>query len=615
MSQENQNDSLKTYELVRRMEGDETPQVMAKVSIHLDESEELAFQPAPESKEEKVDSVELIELQKKYGILMSSLPIGLLIVNENLVVSAEYTDICTDIFGQSDLENKNLLDLLNITDDKRTTISDYLKLFVQTLGEPGTVNPLEILDVVPPATNADDDSEMVEVEKESRQIRIGYQMISQAEDGSAQLLVIIEDLTPLKNINEEIEKSEKKIQSLESIIVDPDLSADLIGELINCVNTASETLSQLSESPDKSELIASLSLSIHKIAGLTSGFGEDHIIDQAEELLSIIQQVLAKEAPDDWQSICETQINELSDNISNMTEMFQDLTGLEIQENPDKKLKIAGQKLTDLAEDLKKMNINADDKSQLMGQINDLKSVSVYDGLSRTARIIQGIIDVTGESAAFSIEDSDVMMDYALAQNLNEPLIHLFMHIIRHNIDEPELRFDRNKVEEANISVSIVEDEDGLIVEMSDDGEGLDAETVKQTIVEKSLMTQEAVDEISDDESLELIFTPGYYDTEDNIQSGMRIDQIKVMVKDELGAEMFVDSEPGEGTTFMIKIPVEISETKVSETVKQVYGYNAGYFYLFEIDADGDCRASKIEKDDVPPPVIQKWMTDGTISE
>jgi Chemotaxis protein histidine kinase and related kinases len=103
--------------------------------------------------------------------------------------------------------------------------------------------------------------------------------------------------------------------------------------------------------------------------------------------------------------------------------------------------------------------------------------------LSRTARIIQGIIDVTGESAAFSIEDSDVMIDYALAQNLNEPLIHLFMHIIKNNIDAPEDRFDRNKVEEANISVSIVEDEDGLVVEMSDDGEGLDAETVKQTIV------------------------------------------------------------------------------------------------------------------------------------
>jgi chemotaxis protein histidine kinase CheA len=613
MSQENQNDSLKTYELVRRINDDEPPQVMAKVSIHLNESEELAFQPAPESKEKQVDSVEFVELQKKYGILMSSLPIGLLIVNENLSVSAEYTDICTEIFGQSDLENKNLLDILNLTEDQRKTISDYLKLFVQTLGEPGTVNPLEILDIIPPATNAEEDSEMVE--KESRQIRIGYQMISQAEDGSAQLLVIIEDLTPIKTANEEIEKTEKKIQSLESIIVDPDLSADLIGELIYCLNTAGEILSKLFESPDNSELISGLSLNIHKIAGLTSGFGEDHIIDKAEELLSTIQQVTAKEASDDWQSICETQINELSDNISNMTEMFQELTGLEIQEKPDKKLKILGKNLSGIAENVKKLNIGSDEKSQLMGQINELKAVSVYDGLSRTARIIQGIIDVTGESAAFSIEDSDVMMDYALAQNLNEPLIHLFMHIIKHNIDAPDDRFDRNKVEEANISVSIVEDEEGLLVEMSDDGEGLDAETVKQTIVEKGLMTQEAVDEISEDESLELIFTPGYYDADDNIQSGKRLDQIQKMVQDELGAEIFVDSEPGEGTTFMIKIPGETSEKTVSETVKQVYGYNAGYFYLFEIDADGDCRASKIDKDDVPPPVIQKWMTDGTISE
>jgi chemotaxis protein histidine kinase CheA len=613
MSWENQNDSLKTYELVRRVDGEETPQVMAKVSIHLDESEELAFQPASEPKVEKVDSVEFVELQKKYDILMSSLPVGLLIVNEKLIVGSEYTEQCEDIFGQSDLENKNLLDLLNVTEEQRTTISDYLELFVQTLGEPGTVNPFEILDIMPlTSSDTDDTSDMAE--KESRQVRIGYQMISQDEDGSAQLLVIIEDLTQVKTANEEVEKTEKKVQSLESIIVDPDLSAELIGDVIHNINTASETLNQLSETPDKSELIASLSLCIHKIAGLLSGFGEDHIIDQAENLLNTIQQVIAKEASDDWQSTCESQLNELSDNISNMTETFQDLTGLEVQEKPDKKLKVVGKKLTDLADGIKSLNIGSDEKAQLMDQVNELKSVYAYDGLSRTARIIQGIIDVTGESAAFSIEDSDVMIDYALAQNLNEPLIHLFMHIIKNNIDAPEDRFDRNKVEEANISVSIVEDEDGLVIEMSDDGDGLDAETVKQTIVEKSLMTQEAVDEIPDDDCLELIFTPGYYDSDDDIQSAMRLDQIQSMVQNELGAEMFVDAEPGEGTTFMIKIS-ETPAVAESKTVKQVYGYNAGYFYLFEIDDAGDCRASKIVKEDVPAPVIQKWKADGTLSE
>jgi len=612
MSQENQNDSLKTYELVRRVEGNEAPQVMAKVSIHLNDSEEIAFQPAPELKEEQVDSVEFVELQKKYGILMSSLPVGLLIVNENLIVGTEYTEICSDIFGQSDLENKNLLDLLNVTDDQRETISNYLKLFIQTLGEPGTVNPIEILDIMPPVLDADDDSDMGE--KESRQVRIGYQMISQAEDGSAQVLVIIEDLTQVKTANEEVEKIEKKVQTLESIIVDPDLSAELLGDLIHCVNTASETLSQLTESPDNTDLIASLSLNIHKIAGLTTGFGEEHVIDQAENLLNIIQQVLASEATDDWLSTCETQLNEISDSISNMTETFQELTGLEVQEKPDKKLKVEGKSLTSLAGNIKDLNVSAEEKSKLMVQINDLKSVSVYDGLSRTARMIQGIIDITGESAAFSIEDSDVMIDYALAQNLNEPLIHLFLHILKHNIDAPEDRFDRNKVEEANITVSIVEDEDGLVIEMSDDGEGLDAETVKQTIVEKELMTQAAVDEIPDDESLELIFTKGFYDAADDIQSGLRLDQIQALVKDELGAEMFVDAEPGEGTTFMIKIPGDSPETSASETVKQVYGYNAGFYYLFEIDASGDCRASKIEKDEVPSPVIDKWMADGTLS-
>jgi len=614
MSQENQNDSLKTYELVRRVEGEETPQVMATVSIHMDESEELAFQPASESKGDQVDSAELVELQKKYGILMSSLPVGVLIVNENLIVSAEYTEICADIFGQSDLENKNLLDLLNLPEDNREKVSDYLKLFIQTLGEPGTVNPIEIMDIVPPDLENNDDTEMVE--KDSHQIRIGYQMISQDEDGSAQILVTIEDITQIKTANEDVERIEKKIQSLESIIVDPELSAELLGELIHCVNTASEILNQLAESTDNLELITNLSLNIHKIAGLISGFGEDHIIDQSEQLLNIIQQVIAKEAPENWVSTCETQLNELSDNISNMTETFQELTGLEVKDNPEKKLKIVGKIITSLAENIKNLSINADEKSKLMDQINDLKAVSVYDGLSRTARIIQGIIEVTGENAAFSIEDSDVLIDYALAENLNEPIIHLFLHILKHNIDAPEDRFDRNKVEEANISVSIVEDEDGLVIEMSDDGEGLDPETVKQTIVEKGLMTQEAVDDIPDDECLELIFTPGYYDSDDDIQNGMRLNQIQTMVQEKMGGAMFVDAEPGEGTNFMIRIPGDDTRsTKESKTVKQVYGYNAGYFYLFEIDDSGDCRASKIEKEDVPSPVMQKWMADGTLSE
>ncbi|ETR72814.1 MAG: Chemotaxis protein CheA [Candidatus Magnetoglobus multicellularis str. Araruama] len=617
MSQENQNDdSLKMYELVKHVEGDETPQVMATVAIHLDESENLAIQPAPEKKEEKVDSAELIELQKKYDILMSSLPVGLLVVNEKLEVGPEYTNVCADIFGQADLENKNLLDLLNASDEERSTISDYLKSFIQTLGEPGTVNPIEILDIIPPSQESEESENSEEIaQKESRQIRIGYQMISQAADGSAQVLVIIEDITPIKTANEGVERIEKNMQRLGTIIVDPDLSAELLSEQINCVDTAIDNLTQLKESPDKTELIASLSLNVHKIAGLSIGFGEDHIIDQSEKLLDTIRQVINKKASDDWMTSCESLLNELSETISNFSESFQELTGLEIEEQPVKKLKIMGQNLTNLAETLRKLKINAEDKAQLIDQVNELKSVSVYDGFSRTARLIQGIIDITGESAAFSIEDSDIMMDYALAQSLSEPLVHLFMHIMKHNIDAPEARFDRNKVEEANISIAVLEDEDGLVVEMSDDGEGLDPETVKQTVVEKELMTQEAVDEIPDDETLELIFTPGYYSDAD-IQSGMQLDQIRHVIQDEMGAEMFVDAEPGEGTTFMIKFqddkPAEPAESK---TVKQVYGYNAGYYYLFEIDASGDCRASKVEKDEVPSKILDKWLADGTIAK
>jgi len=629
MSQENQNDSLKTYELVKHVEGEETPQVMATVSIHLEDSEDLAFQPAPETKDEPVNSEMFTELQKKYEILMSSLPVGVLIIDENFIVGSEYTEICEEILGQSELEGKNLLDLLTLTEDRaeeKSAISGYLKSFIQTLGEPGTQNPKEILDIIPPVDDTENAEEISQ--DDIKQIRINYQMISQSADGSAQLLVLIEDITPLKTVNDEVERTEKKVQQLEAIAGDPDLYAELVSELIQCINSALDNTKTLAETPDDSTAIANLSLNIRKAAGLSSGFGDDHILEASAKLLETMQEASEEE---NFLELIETQLNEFSETVTHLTEYLIDLTGIDIQENTDKKIKVLAENLTNLFETLKE-----NDKNSALDQIRDLKSVAVYDGLSKTERMIQGIIDVTGASAAFSIEDSEAFIDINLAQKLNEPLIHLFLHTIQHNIDTPDARFDRNKVEEANISVSVYEDEDGLVVEMSDDGEGLDAETVKQTIVEKGILTQEAVDEIPDDECLDLIFSEGYYDY-DSTEGGIPLNEIQALIKDKLNGVIFVDGEPAEGTTFMIKLPMETSsseseqeaeeteseelpESEESETVtesaplKQVYGYNAGYFYLFQIKESGDCQADKIEREDVPEPVIKKWIADGTIS-
>ncbi|MBF0452833.1 MAG: hypothetical protein HQK75_19170, partial [Candidatus Magnetomorum sp.] len=544
MTQQNLKDSLKTYELVKHVDGEDTPQVMATVSIHLDELETLAFQPAPEIKDEPIDSEAFTELQKRYGILMSSLPVGVLIIDENFVVGPEYTEVCEEILGQSELEGKNLFDVLTLTDDRekeKSAISTYLQSFIQTLGEPGTQNPQEILDIIPPALETDDSEDITQ--KDARQIRIHYQMISQSADGSAQLMVIIEDITPVKNVTEQVERTEKKVLQLEAIAADPELYAELVGEVIQCVNTAMDKLSGLSETPDDPEIIANLSLNIRKAAGLSSSFSEERVFASSQHLLDSVQQLIDGEPQEGWLESLHNQLNELSENLSHLTEYFQNLTGIAIQETADKKLKVLGEKLTLLSEKIKQADMGAENKSALVDQVKELKAVSVYDGLSRTERMIRGIIDVTGENAAFSIEESDVFLDYALAQKLNEPLIHLFMHILQHNIDSPDARFDRNKVEEANISVSIYEDEDGLVVEMTDDGEGLDPEIVKQTIVEKGIMTQEAVDEISDDECLELIFQPGFYDTASSTQGGMHLDQIQALIRDVLGGELFVYAE------------------------------------------------------------------------
>ena len=638
MTQENQKDSLRTYELVKHVEGEEEHQVVATVSIDLDEPYKLALKPVPDIKEEPIDSEEFIELQKKYGILMGALPVGVLIINENLIVGPEYTESCEEIMAQSELEGKNLFDLLNLEEEEKKTISNYLQSFIQTLGEPGTQNPHEILDIIPPTTEGDDSDDMAQ--ENARQIRINYQMISQSPDGSAQVMVIIEDITPVKTVTEEVARTEKKVQLLEAIAADPDLYAELVGEVIQCVNTAIEKTASLAENPDNNDTIAKLSLDIQKIAGLCSGFAEDRVFESSAKLYDSIQQISDELTKDGLESL-NTQLNDFLEDISHLSDYFQELTGLDIQEQSEKKLKLPGNKLTQLSETLKPLDINANDKSVVLDQIRDLKAVSVYEGLSRTERIIQGIIEVTGENAAFMIEESDVLIDFAMAQKLNEPLIHLFIHILQNNIDTPENRFDRNKVEEAGISLSIYEDDDGLIVEMSDDGEGLDPKTVKQTIVEKGILTQEDVDQISDDECLDLIFKAGYYDTESNSQGGMSLDQIKAMILDELEGDIFVDAEPAEGTNFMIKIPLDTTTT-VSESpaedspaedspaedspaedspaedsppVKQVYGYNSGNYYLFQINASGDCRADKIDREDVPEVVIQKWKKDGTIPE
>ncbi|MBN2441720.1 MAG: response regulator [Spirochaetales bacterium] len=194
---------------------------------------------------------------------------------------------------------------------------------------------------------------------------------------------------------------------------------------------------------------------------------------------------------------------------------------------------------------------------EFQDKITKLKLVPLASIFDLFPRLVRDIAHKTEKKVAFFMEGRDVELDKVVVDKLKAILIHMLQNAVDHGCETPEERRKAGKPEEGRIVLKALNKGDNVIIELSDDGYGLDVDRIRMKAVEKGLLKIEQAEKLPDDQIIPILFTPGFSTKEVNVYSGRGIgmDVVSNTVK-ELNGEITVTTLKNKGTLFSITLPL-----------------------------------------------------------
>ena len=163
--------------------------------------------------------------------------------------------------------------------------------------------------------------------------------------------------------------------------------------------------------------------------------------------------------------------------------------------------------------------------------------------------------------ADFEIEGRDVEMDRATLEALAEPLMHLLRNAADHGLETPDKRLHADKPRRGRIRLSARRDRGQAVIEVEDDGGGMDADRILETAIQRGLVVRERAHELNRHQTLMLICHPGFSlasQVTDVSGRGVGMDVVKRQI-DALQGSMDIETTPGEGSIFRLQIPLSLA--------------------------------------------------------
>jgi two-component system chemotaxis sensor kinase CheA len=195
----------------------------------------------------------------------------------------------------------------------------------------------------------------------------------------------------------------------------------------------------------------------------------------------------------------------------------------------------------------------------------------------RFPRLVREISASIGKSVRFVTEGESTEADAAIVESLFEPLLHIIRNAIDHGSEETERRKELGKPSTSTITLRARRHLENVIVEVEDDGRGIDVERVRDVAANRKLLPPEALAKMNDVDVANLIFAPGFSTASDVTGlsgRGVGMDSVKAAVE-RVGGIVEIDSRPGQGTTVRLTLPFTVMMTRVMtvETGGQVFGF------------------------------------------
>ncbi|MBA4777341.1 chemotaxis protein CheA [Agrobacterium salinitolerans] len=209
------------------------------------------------------------------------------------------------------------------------------------------------------------------------------------------------------------------------------------------------------------------------------------------------------------------------------------------------------------------VNMGLDELQQLTREIQDsvmaIRAQPVKPVFQRMSRIVREVADMIGKQIRLVTEGENTEVDKTVIDKLAEPLTHMIRNAVDHGIETPEKREAAGKNPEGTIKLSAKHRSGRILIELQDDGAGINRERVRQKAIDNDLIAADA--NLTDEEIDNLIFAPGF-STADKISDisgrGVGMDVVKRSIQ-ALGGRINISSRPGLGSTFTMSLPLTLA--------------------------------------------------------
>jgi two-component system, chemotaxis family, sensor kinase CheA len=199
--------------------------------------------------------------------------------------------------------------------------------------------------------------------------------------------------------------------------------------------------------------------------------------------------------------------------------------------------------------------------AELQKSVLKIRMVTIDNVFRRFARPMRELASEGGKQVKLETTGNETELDRAFVDLLYEPILHLLRNAVDHGIETVEDRVAAGKAEVGTIKMSAYHEGNQVVIEISDDGRGIDPERLKTRAVEVGALSQVQADEMEDDDALELIFLHGLSTAKEITQvSGRGIGAAAVRsVIEHLRGSVSVTSEIGKGTSFVLRMPLTLA--------------------------------------------------------
>jgi two-component system chemotaxis sensor kinase CheA len=473
--------------------------------------------------------------RNKIAVLLDNAGQGFLTFDTNFIVDDEYSKECIKILGE-DIASHDITDLLFSDSGKKEFFKNTLKLL---LPEKNEIKRKSLISLLP---------QIILLNKKA--IRIEYKVLDESY-----FMLILTNITSQKKLENKVKKEQETLKMIVAIVSEPEMFFDLKKEYIDFINSFDKQI-DLHKTPLHN--ISNIYRIIHTFKGTFAQLYIQNIVTFLHNLESEISHLQAKASSKNEELLELLENCDFRKSLDVSVNIIKEVLGEEFLES-DNFVKIDYLDIVDLQEKIEnvlgKIKETTPECYELLCQVQNLSSTKLIT-------LLHPFIASTKQLALRlekEIYDFEIIGDNNFTlQDKYKPciksLIHIFRNCVDHGIEKPDIRVEKGKDEFGTIVCNFVQEDENLIIIISDDGAGIDIERLKIQLEEKNIETKN----LSDNGIYQFIFNDNFT-TKETVSEisgrGVGMSVVKNEV-DKLNGVININSQKDSGTTFEIVIPL-----------------------------------------------------------